>query len=125
MSDFEFERRLERMFAQPPRVDGGEAFAARVEARLERGWGMRRLFVGVAGAVGGVIAASQLIDAELLSRLQGVAPSTGRLLRTELPRSWLSGGLEQVALNGEVLWLTAGMLGLAIAFAATRWAEGA
>jgi hypothetical protein len=32
--------------------------------------------------------------------------------------------LDSAAMSGEVVWVTAGLLGLAVAFAATRWAEG-
>jgi len=129
MSDHDFERRVERLFAQPPRLPDSEAFARRVEARLERGWGVRRLLVGAAGALGGVIAASQLLSTELVRRAEGLALPAAELPRFAWSDRLLAGAsdgsvLTGAVMNGEVLWLTAAMLGLAAAFAATRWAEG-
>lgn len=124
MSDPDFERRLERMFAQPSRLADGDAFAARFETRLARGWGVRRLLVGAAGALGGVIAATQLVSAELLGRLEGLSPSIETLPRLTMPQVLTGAGLESGAMSQEVVWMTAAMLGLAAAFAATRWAEG-
>ncbi len=124
MSDHDFERRLERMFAQPPRLADADAFGARFEARLERGWGLRRLLVGVAGALGGVIAATQLVNVELVRRMEGLSLPTENLPRFRLPEALAGAGLQSGAMSQEVIWLAAAMLGLAAAFAATRWAEG-
>lgn len=124
MSDHDFERRLERMFAQPPRLSDGDEFATRMEARLERGWGVRRILVGAAGALGGVIAASQMVNAELVRRLETLSVPMPTVPEFRIPESWTASGVESAAMNGEVAWLTAAMLGLAVAFAATRWAEG-
>ena len=124
MSDHDFERRLERMFAQPPRVSDSEAFTRRVEAKLERGWGVRRVLVGCAGALGGVIAASQLINAEFVRRVESVSLPAQALALPKLPTELQGAGLESAAMSAEVIWMAAAMLGLAFAFAATRWAEG-
>ena len=50
MSDFNFEARLERLYAQPPRLSDGSVFVRRVEDRLEREWTLRRGLIVVAGA---------------------------------------------------------------------------
>lgn len=123
MSDPDFERRLERMFAQPPRLDGGDAFTSKFEARLDRGWSARRLLVGAAGAVGGVIAASQLINAELVNRFGSFSFGTQALPRLPTFDAMAGGGLQSAALGGEVVWVAAALLGLAAAFVATQWAE--
>ncbi len=124
MSDHDFERRLERMFAQSPRMPDSDAFAARVESRLERGWGVRRLLVGAAGALGGVIATTQIVNAELVRRVEGLSLPEGSLPTIRIPQMLTASGLDNAAMSSEVVWLTAGMLGLAMAFVATRWAEG-
>ncbi len=123
MSDPDFERRLERMFAQPPRLNGGDAFTSKFEAKLDRGWSARRLLVGAAGAVGGVIAASQLINAELGNRFGSLSFGTQALPRLPAFDALAGGGLQSAALGGEVIWVAAAMLGLAAAFVATHWAE--
>jgi hypothetical protein len=124
MSDFEFEGRLERLFSQPPRVADPEAFVRRVEARLEREWTLRRLFIGAAGAVGAAITLGQTLGSGVFSRLEAFAGPAGE----ELTRRAASFNLEtlmgdQMIWTGEALWSIAVLAGLAAAFAATRWAE--
>ena len=45
MAELDFERTLEGLFAEPPAVLGAEDFVRGVEARLERGWTMRRWLI--------------------------------------------------------------------------------
>ena len=66
MADFEFEGRLERLFAQPPRLADGDAFARRVEARLDREWTLRRVLIGAAGLAGAVVALGQTLGSGAL-----------------------------------------------------------
>ena len=42
MAELDFERRLERLFAETPAYADDDAFAERVERRLDRGWTARR-----------------------------------------------------------------------------------
>ncbi|HEX8570736.1 MAG TPA: hypothetical protein VF699_12565 [Caulobacteraceae bacterium] len=123
MSDASFEGRLERLFAQPPRVQDPEAFAARVEARLDREWSLRRGFIGAAGAIGGVIAVTQTLGGELYGRLaQAIGPV--RLdLDTEAGRAWYEGLQSQSLLSGEAMWVIAALAGLALTLAVTRAAD--
>src|SRR3712207_4422875 len=72
MSDPSFEARLERLFAQPPRLPDSEQFAARVEARLEREWSLRRGFIAVAGLAGGAVAVTQTVGSQLTARTGAV-----------------------------------------------------
>jgi len=46
MAELDFERTLVDLFAEPPAVLGAEDFVRGVEARLERGWTMRRWLIG-------------------------------------------------------------------------------
>ncbi len=124
MSDFEFEARLERMFSQPPRVTDPGLFATRVQARLERGWAFRRVLLGAAGGVGGVVAASQAFGSGLLSRL-GQVQAPVKPLIAELRSERLSAGNDWSALagSGEVIWIAAAMLALTVGIAATRLSD--
>ena len=72
MADLDFETRLERMFAQPPAFADADAFARRVESRLDRAWTVRRWAIGAAGLVGGVIATGQVLGANVTQRMQGL-----------------------------------------------------
>jgi hypothetical protein len=124
MADVDFERRLERLFADAPGFADSEPFAARVERRLDRGWATRRVLIGVAGVAGGVVGASQLVVSNFAEDLQRA---------TEGPARLLSAGVSQVASQsdwmsalsgaGNVIWLAAGLAGLAVAFVITRMIE--
>ena len=124
MSDFDFDGRLERLFAQPPRVADPEGFARRLEERLEREWTLRRLLIGAAGVVGAVVTLSQTLGSEMVAHVVAVVGPAG----TELSRSASSFRLEtvlseQMLWSGEAMWTVAVLAGLAAAFVATRWAE--
>lgn len=123
MSDFEFEARLERLFAQPPAVADSAGFAARVEARLERGWGARQLVIAAAGVLGGTVAGSQALGAGVWSRLQGIRLPTGPLLGGD-GGARLTGDAFGVLLGGgEVMWMAAGMAAVTAAFVVTRFSD--
>src|SRR4051794_41817855 len=49
----DFERRLERLFAEHPELPDAGGFAERVERRLDAGWTARRWLIGSGGGVGG------------------------------------------------------------------------
>ena len=124
MSDFEFEARLERMFSQPPPVTDPGVFAAQVQARLERGWALRRVVIGAAGLLGGAVAASQAFGSGVLARL-GEAELPVKSLIAEVRREpLLSGeGLGALSGSGEVVWIAAAMLALTVGIAATRLSD--
>src|SRR5688500_4317678 len=73
MADLDFETRLERMFAQPPALADADAFARRVESKLDRSWMVRRWAIGAAGLVGGVVATGQVLSTNLTERMQGIS----------------------------------------------------
>jgi hypothetical protein len=121
MSDFEFEARLERLFAQPPAVTDGRVFCSQVQARLDRDWGLRRTLIGAAGLVGGLFAASQAFGSGLLGRLGEVRLPVQPLLDDPAVRSAIAGdGLGALAAGGEVLWLSAALLTMAAVFMGAR-----
>lgn len=120
----EFERRLERLLAEAPDFPDAEAFAARVERRLDRGWRLRRLLIGAAGLAGGVIGASQLIVSNFVSRV-GVASEESAELVTAGWKQVAPGAnlLASLPYSGEGLWLAAALAVVAMGFAVTRMIE--
>lgn len=124
MSDFDFDARLERLFSQPPRVSDPAVFARRVEDRLDREWSMRRLLIGAAGVVGAALTLSQTLGAQFLSGAEAVAGPAVRLMNEETARFRVSSLLgDQMLWSGEAVWTVVGLVGLAAAFVATRWAD--
>ena len=124
MSDFEFEARLERMFSQPPRVTDPGVFAAQVQARLERGWALRRLVIGAAGLLGGAVAVSQAFGSGVLARMSEVELPVKSLMAEVQREPLLSGeGLGALGASGEVIWVAAALLALTVGIAATRLSD--
>jgi len=125
MSDFDFESRLERMFQQPPPVTDPGVFAVQVQARLERGWAFRRALIGVAGVLGGAVAASQAFGSGVLARLGEVGAPVGPLLADAGSGQLLSSDSLGAAMSGsgEVIWIAAAMLALTVGIAATRLSD--
>ncbi|MFN3572444.1 MAG: hypothetical protein ACK4TR_02875 [Phenylobacterium sp.] len=124
MAEADFERSLERLFSEAPELPDAEAFAQRVQRRLDRGWAARRALIGVAGLVGGVIGASQLIMSNLLDRAEAASSESARVLTS---------GVKQLAPQADLLlsrpagvetvWVAAGLAVLAMGFAITRLIE--
>ena len=121
MADFDFETRLDRMFAEPLAFDDAEAFAARVHARLNRSWVMRGAVIGVLGAVGGVIGVGQLVTDGGLGRLSLMSSLSAQAASMGL-NEWAFVHLNGLALpiGGVVLWMIAGMAALGVGFTITR-----
>lgn len=123
MAEAEFERRLERLFAEAPELPDAVAFAERVERRLATGWTARRWLIGAAGIAGGVIGASQLIMSNIFQRVENVGDSA-RVLKAGFsqvaPRAeWLSGFAD----GGVVVWVASALAVVAMGFALTRVIE--
>jgi hypothetical protein len=120
MVELDFERRLERLFADHPEFADASAFAERVERRLDAGWTARRWLIGAAGVVGGVIGASQLMLSNVFQRAE-TAGDSARLLTTSL--NHISTGTDWVAAlsnGGTVVWVAAGLAVLMMGFVLTR-----
>ncbi|HEX8233390.1 MAG TPA: hypothetical protein VF559_08610 [Caulobacteraceae bacterium] len=123
MADYDFERRLERMFAEVPHFGDANAFAQAVESKLDRSWAMRRMMIGAAGLVGGLIFAAQTLGAGLTQRMEGLG---GELLADVSQRFTLAPELKAASYlpySAEVLWMGVGLAVLAVALVATRALE--
>lgn len=127
MADLEFEARLERLFAQPPAMADNEAFARRVEDRLNRGWGLRQLLIWVIGLGGGILGATQLITSGALVQFERVSESDVGAATQTIQNAWRSGVVSADAMSmpfsGEVIWMAAALGAIALAFAVTRAVE--
>jgi hypothetical protein len=122
MAEVEFERRLERLFADAPELPDRLTFAERVEAKLNRGWMARRWLIGAAGVAGGVVGASQLLVSDLFERMES-AEESARVLSAGL--SQVAPGAEMVsALSGGYgLWIAVGLAVVTLGFALSRVIE--
>lgn len=120
MVEIEFERRLERLFAEAPELADGGAFADRVERRLDAGWTARRWLIGAAGVIGGVIGASQLMVSNLFQRVE-TAGDSARLLSTSINHiSTGTNWMAAVSSGGAVVWAAAAMAVVMMGFVLTR-----
>jgi hypothetical protein len=120
MVELEFERRLERLFAETPELPDAGPFAARVERRLDAGWTARRWLIGGAGVVGGVIGASQLVVSNVFQRVE-TAGDSARLLSSGL--NHISTGADWMAAvssGGAVVWAAAALAVVMMGFVLTR-----
>jgi hypothetical protein len=120
MVELDFERRLERLFADHPELPDAGAFAERVERRLDAGWTARRWLIGAAGVVGGVIGASQLMLSNVFQRVE-TAGDSARLLSSSL--NHISTGTDWVAAlsnGGTAVWVAAGLAVIMMGFVLTR-----
>ena len=127
MSDPSFEHQLGRLFAEPPPLAGHAEFTTAVQARLERGWAMRRVLIGTAGVVGGLVAAGQVVGANLVQRAavasQGADSRVHDLATDLLSRGEATLHLQSLPLGGEVLWMVAGLAAMGVALVAARLME--
>jgi hypothetical protein len=120
MAELDFERRLERLFADAPELADAGSFADRVERRLDAGWTARRWLIGAAGVVGGVIGASQLMMSNVFQRVE-TAGDSARLLSSSL--NHMTTGADWVAAvsnGGTVVWAAAGLAVIMMGFVLTR-----
>lgn len=123
MAEVDFERRLERLFADAPELPDAGAFAARVERRLNTGWTARRWLIGAAGIGGGIVGASQIVMSNLVQRVE-TAGDSAKVLSAGLtqitPRAeWLT----SVYSGGAVVWIASALAIVAMGFALSRVIE--
>jgi hypothetical protein len=120
MAEVDFERRLERLFAEGPELADAGAFAERVERRLDAGWTARRWLIGAAGVVGGVIGASQLMVSNLFQRVESAGDSA-RLISTGFNRiSTQTDWLSVASAGGVGVWVAAALAVVMMGFVLTR-----
>jgi hypothetical protein len=122
MAELEFERRLERLFAESAELPDAADFAERLARRLDRGWTARRWLIGAAGTAGGLTAASQLLLSGVLQRAHGLEASArlvGRGLSRSEPGQWIAA----LPAGGGVVWVAAGLAVVLIGFVLARVIE--
>jgi len=124
MAELEFERRLERLFAEAPAFSDEKAFAVSVERKLDRGWTLRRWMIGAAGFTGGLIGASQIIMSNFVGQVEAASEGSTRLLKAGVaewaPRIEL---LSSLPAGSSVVWIASGLAVLALGFVLTRVIE--
>ena len=122
MAEIDFERRLERLFADIPDFADAQAFADRIERRLDRGWTARRWLIGAAGMTGGVIGGSQLVMSNLVQEVQS-AEQSARVLSQGLLRVTPSSDMVSALSGGYGVWLAVGLAVVAMGFVVSRVIE--
>lgn len=124
MAELDFERRLERLFAEAPAFSDEKAFADSVEKKLDRGWRLRGWLIGAAGIAGGVVGASQLVMSNFAGRMEAASQGSERLMHVSI--SQLRPSLDLLSAlpaGGSVVWVASGLAVLAFGFVLTRVIE--
>ena len=120
MVEAEFERALERLFADSPELPDATAFADRVQRRLNTGWTARRWLIGAAGVAGGLIGVSQLLMSNFAGQLAQAGASARTLgagvVKVEQTSDWT----QALTSGGATVWVAAGLAIVAMGFAVTR-----
>ena len=120
MAEVDFERRLERLFAEAPELADAGAFAERVARRLDAGWTARRWLIGAAGVAGGVIGASQLMVSNLFQRVE-TAGDSAKMITTSLNHiSTQTDWWSAVSSGGATVWVAAALAVVMMGFVLTR-----
>jgi len=122
MAEIDFERRLERLFADAPELPDAAAFATRIEGRLNRGWTARRWLLGAAGAAGGVIGASQLVMSNVFAQVES-AEQSARVLSQGIARVTPTTDMVSALSGGYGLWIAVGVAVLTMGFVLARVIE--
>lgn len=124
MAELDFERRLERLFAEAPAFSDERAFAESVERKLDRGWNMRRWLIVAAGLIGGVVGASQLLVSNFVGEIEAASEGSTRIVQASMaqwgPRLDI---LSALPAGSSVVWLASGLAVLALGFVLTRVIE--
>jgi hypothetical protein len=124
MADVDFEARLLRLYDQPPAFGDAEVFAHRIEARLDRGWGIRQVLIGAFGFVGGLIGALQMVGSGVGAELREASQDSTAALTQQIDGLWRSSlDVSAMPLSGEVMWMAAALGVMALALAVTRAVE--
>ncbi len=124
MADPEFDARLGRLYSEAPAFGDADGFARRIEDRLGRSWAVRRMLIGLAGVVGGLVAAGQMLGgghlwdaaSSLTTQVTGVVTRGGQAIGQFRV-------LGDLPIGGEVLWMGLGLAALAVVLVAARSLE--
>jgi hypothetical protein len=122
MAELDFERRLERLFAEAPEMPDALGFAERVERRLDRGWTARRWLIGAAGLAGGVIGASQLLMSNVFQRAEAAEQSV-RALGQSVAKVTPATDMVSALSGGYGLWVAGALAVVTMGFVLTRLIE--
>lgn len=124
MAELDFDQRLERMFAAPPHFPDAELFAVKAAERLDRGWTLRRLTIGAAGVLGGLIGVGQMARSGLLGDVERLSSqAVSGVVRGVDGWAHARAALEQLPLRADMVWMPALLVAAAAAFAITRMIE--
>ncbi|WP_297511529.1 hypothetical protein [uncultured Caulobacter sp.] len=124
MAEPDFDAQLSRLFAEPPSFPDAALFNAEVAARLDRGWTMRRLFIGAAGVAAGLFAAVQILTSRFSSEVAELSKNSSHDFETEVSAAVAKVNAVLTApASAEAVWLAAGLAVVALAFAVTRAVE--
>jgi hypothetical protein len=122
MAEIDFERRLERLFADAPELPDAAGFAQRIDRRLDRGWTARRWLLGAAGLAGGVIGASQLVVSNVFAQVES-AEQSARVLSQGIARVTPTTDMVSALSGGYGLWIAVGVAVLTMGFVLARVIE--
>ncbi len=121
MSADEFDPAIERLFARSPAMPDAALFTAQVEQRMQKGSRVRFVVLGLAGVVGGVVAAREVLTVNFSMGDTAPAAAMGRGLESASfnAQSAIQSGLDQVGLGNlsfgsmsgmQMFWVAAGAL---------------
>ena len=136
MSADEFDPAIERLFARSPAMPDAPLFTATVEERLQKGSRIRFVVLGLAGVVGGVVAAREMLTVNFSVGDTGGAVTTGMGQGLESvsfnAQSAIQSGLDQVGLGNiafgsmggmQLFWIAAGALIAVAAAGVVRFSQ--
>ncbi len=124
MAEPDFEAQLSRMFAEAPSFPDAALFNAEVAAKLDRGWTVRRMFIGLAGTAAGLIAAFQILSSRFSSEVAQLSRNSGHNLQSEIDSGYAKlNAMFASPGSSEAVWLAAALAVVALAFAVTRAVE--
>lgn len=124
MAEPDFEAQLTRMFAEAPSFPDAALFNAEVAAKLDRGWAMRRMFIGAAGVAAGLFAAFQILSSRFSSEVTHLSRNGGYALESEISQGVAKfNAMLTTPSSAEAIWLAAGLAVIALGFAVTRAVE--
>ena len=121
MSADEFDPAIERLFARSPAMPDATLFTAQVEERLQKGSRVRFVVLGLAGVVGGVVAAREMLTVNFSMGNAAPTAAMGRGLESVSfnAQSAIQSGLDQAGLGSlsfgsmsgmQMFWVAAGAL---------------
>ena len=137
MSADEFDPAIERLFARTPTLPDAALFTAEVEQRLHNGSRVRVACLALAGVIGGVVVAREMVSVNFGATVDS-APVGGEALGQGLQalsvntHAAVQSGLDQIGMGGldlgsmsgmQMFWIAAGALILVAAAGMVRLSQ--